>query len=547
MLPALFASSISFADTYVSLNGAKASDLVSSITSDTICTANVGKTEAERTFTVDADFEGYFKLQIGGGGQSITQFTFDISEDNIFTIPSMIMASRPCDTTLLFKGTGFVHTKAFIRANPSGYNTTWNFYSEGGLFLNGGIDVEDTNIVNVANFESSAEHNIALKGKAQLNVASHKISDTKTISTSSVVLGTVTTNDSSSFSMETTGAEASSIYNLAASDSSNVNLSATNENGYFTIKTSSSLGTAITINGDVKTLSYSGTTKDVSFSASSANGASVSKMNLGDGLVQGNILATSLTWNNATKTGVIEAQTGKHQNGVALHFGEGVDFEVKSSRPLEGAYTFNNVKNVVFNAQLYVEAGKTLVAYGVEGSVKLRNDNAGMWIKDATLTFNSTNVFATTTEGSTQKDISLHFARKGGKLIINADNDFGMLELTDHSTVPTVDIQLNGFDLTFTKISMLLDNSKVVFSDFITEGGSITVSERIVTIDGEKDSALKNVYALDANGEEVFLYQWADGSIRAVAVPEPSTYAMIFGAIALGFVAYRRAKVRGRA
>ena len=36
-----------------------------------------------------------------------------------------------------------------------------------------------------------------------------------------------------------------------------------------------------------------------------------------------------------------------------------------------------------------------------------------------------------------------------------------------------------------------------------------------------------------------------DGWISAV--PEPSTYAMIFGAIALGFVAYRRAKVRGRA
>ena len=306
MLPVLFASSISFAATYVPLNGAKASDLVSSITSDTIYTANVGNTEAKRTFTVDADFDGYSKLQIGGGGQSITQFTFDIQEDNIFTIPSMIMAARPCDTTLLFKGTGFVHTKAFIRANPSGYNTTWNFYSEGGLFLNGSIDVEDTNIVNVANFNSSAEHNIALKGKAQLNVASYKISDTKTISTSSVTLGIVTTNDSSSFSMETTGAGASSIYQLAASDSSNVNLSATNENGYFTIKTSSSLGSAITINGDVKTLSYSGTTKDVSFSASSANGASVSKMNLGDGLVQGNILATSLTWNNATKTGVIE-------------------------------------------------------------------------------------------------------------------------------------------------------------------------------------------------------------------------------------------------
>ena len=30
--------------------------------------------------------------------------------------------------------------------------------------------------------------------------------------------------------------------------------------------------------------------------------------------------------------------------------------------------------------------------------------------------------------------------------------------------------------------------------------------------------------------------------LNAIAVPEPSTYAMIFGAIALGFAAYRRRK-----
>lgn len=32
----------------------------------------------------------------------------------------------------------------------------------------------------------------------------------------------------------------------------------------------------------------------------------------------------------------------------------------------------------------------------------------------------------------------------------------------------------------------------------------------------------------------------ADSALTAVAVPEPSTYAMLFGALALGFVAYRR-------
>ena len=77
-----------------------------------------------------------------------------------------------------------------------------------------------------------------------------------------------------------------------------------------------------------------------------------------------------------------------------------------------------------------------------------------------------------------------------------------------------------------------------------------TKSMRIVNIEefmAENDVTVK-VY----NGKEYVIgelgqnYYILDGGWIS-AVPEPAEWAVIFGAVALAFVAYRRAKVRGRA
>ena len=102
----------------------------------------------------------------------------------------------------------------------------------------------------------------------------------------------------------------------------------------------------------------------------------------------------------------------------------------------------------------------------------------------------------------------------------------------------------------------------------VSEGVTLTLSDAVefMVADGVND--ISEVLSLDENSTIVMagctddeamsaftnLFKTEDGSslsfanaesftvIGGVAVPEPSTYAMIFGAIALGFVAYRRRK-----
>ena len=74
----------------------------------------------------------------------------------------------------------------------------------------------------------------------------------------------------------------------------------------------------------------------------------------------------------------------------------------------------------------------------------------------------------------------------------------------------------------------------------VADGATLTQDGESVTL-----ASLQDDMVVTYNGQTLDNSQWSfdteTGELKA-AVPEPSTYAMIFGAIALGFVAYRRRK-----
>ena len=53
---------------------------------------------------------------------------------------------------------------------------------------------------------------------------------------------------------------------------------------------------------------------------------------------------------------------------------------------------------------------------------------------------------------------------------------------------------------------------------------------------------INNKNILDYTAEELGITKNGNLNVYTMNIPEPSTYAMIFGALALGFVAYRRRK-----
>ena len=122
----------------------------------------------------------------------------------------------------------------------------------------------------------------------------------------------------------------------------------------------------------------------------------------------------------------------------------------------------------------------------------------------------------------------------------NAQRLSGITGTEAYDTILTIDFAnlTEGSTLTIETIEGLLDSMLV--------GGSVN---RYIKLANYVDGALKIGTKLDvdeegyvfgiygADGEMYF--QAADGSI---VIPEPAEWAMIFGAIALGFVAYRRRK-----
>ena len=174
------------------------------------------------------------------------------------------------------------------------------------------------------------------------------------------------------------------------------------------------------------------------------------------------------------------------------------------------------------------------------------------------LTLNSTNAFATinaskeiiANQANTTFYVSRHYVDKGTyaadtDLVINANNDLGALAFGSNTSL-TLSI---ADDVVFSlgqittqtgsngEFTFILDNwhnnSFKIVDMAIEELQRLSFYEEVV--DGETTTLSK----LDVNFVETAV---GSGQYWVNAVPEPAEWAMIFGAIALGFVAYRRRK-----
>ena len=135
------------------------------------------------------------------------------------------------------------------------------------------------------------------------------------------------------------------------------------------------------------------------------------------------------------------------------------------------------------------------------------------------------------------------------KLILNAD------EKGNKTTNSFAGVWLRGGASSGSNLIVTLNGNDLVFGD-INDGGTGYIGTIYITdfIEGIFKINTINEKYLDENNKVSFLRAGTDTDytdlywnaetkyITAVAVPEPAEWAMIFGAIALGFVAYRRRK-----
>ncbi len=200
---------------------------------------------------------------------------------------------------------------------------------------------------------------------------------------------------------------------------------------------------------------------------------------------------------------------------------------------------------VSFNRLVVLGAGTNNYTLTVGSNTEIKLADS-LVIAHGKLVLNSSNnIKNLNDETQAQGDfLALKFsAEKRGTLSLGADNavkSIGFTSLEGNTITPgTGLIELNGYEFTFNEF--IEDaNGKISFVDF---------DEYLVKFTGDKNSLTTNddgslMYIFAGADADQKLYLGADGylSLTATAVPEPAEWAMIFGAVALGFAIYRKRK-----
>ena len=128
-------------------------------------------------------------------------------------------------------------------------------------------------------------------------------------------------------------------------------------------------------------------------------------------------------------------------------------------------------------------------------------------------------------------------------LKLYADQQFADLWFDNANTTGTLNAYTNGNALTFTGINSTGTLNIFIEEDFSWENDKIHFTnatvERVVSILGTitiGDTVIdKSLWDIVSDGNKGVY-------VNLTQVPEPAEWALIFGAIALGFIAYRRRK-----
>lgn len=193
---------------------------------------------------------------------------------------------------------------------------------------------------------------------------------------------------------------------------------------------------------------------------------------------------------------------------------------------------------------------KNLVVDSANDYVKLHDFSSVfkgrvMLFDTAELMLNKENALTRVGLDGSETSVNLLIMSSGTKLILNASNKFDQLYFSGNNN----------------SVDVVLDDSATLFfqgmSATAESGNYLNIANfednRIFFANKENAESWLTITATTKDGKTLTMGdlhfeagQYTDGTsgywLNAVAVPEPSTYAMIFGAIALGVAAYRRRK-----
>lgn len=192
------------------------------------------------------------------------------------------------------------------------------------------------------------------------------------------------------------------------------------------------------------------------------------------------------------------------------------------------------------NSGVSISKGASMLVNSVVGDVKM----AKVVVWGGTLTINKENAFSYGDVGTT-----LMFVDDKSYMELNASQSFNRMDIRYNSKIKFSD----GVTLNFRGIDIYNSSPKVdidiVLEDFSNtnsicfgSASGLSLTDGVLTVSNSTKSV--DYTFKDKTGEIMknLVLDTATNTLTLASIPEPSTYAAVFGALALGLALYRRRK-----
>ena len=190
------------------------------------------------------------------------------------------------------------------------------------------------------------------------------------------------------------------------------------------------------------------------------------------------------------------------------------------------------------NSGVSIRNGASMMVNRIVGDVKM----AKVVVWGGTLTIRKENAFSYGNAGTT-----LMLVVNGSNMVLDASQSFNKMDIRYNSKIKFSDgVSLNfkGIDITnsTSKIDVVLEDFSNTNSICFGSASGLSLTDGVLTVSNSTKSV--DYTFKDKAGEIMknLVLDVATNTLTLASIPEPSTYAAVFGALALGLALYRRRK-----
>lgn len=190
------------------------------------------------------------------------------------------------------------------------------------------------------------------------------------------------------------------------------------------------------------------------------------------------------------------------------------------------------------NSGVSIRNGASMMVNRIVGDVKM----AKVVVWGGTLTIRKENAFSYGNAGTI-----LMLAANGSNMVLEASQSFNKMDIRYNSKIKFSDgVSLNfkGIDITnsASKIDVVLEDFSNTNSICFGSASGLSLTDGVLTVSNSTKSV--DYTFKDKAGEIMknLVLDAATNTLTLASIPEPSTYAAVFGALALGLALYRRRK-----